>query len=136
MQSMYRRPHIALVIFMSMLVCSCQDTVLDLSGGFFYRNEGGDVKDILYHEPGHGEVPATVVGIAFDKNFILAKQLPKVPSDPLYERNYVYQNGPDVAYYWIVDLQQDSIWGPMAEVEFKKTRLLVGVPAALEIPAR
>ena len=75
------------------LQCCTSDYTENLGGGYFFRNEGGDLKDILSKEPKGGEVPSTVIAFDYDKNFIIAKQRPKLPQDILYEKNYNYELG-------------------------------------------
>ncbi len=52
------------------LQCCTSDYTENLGGGYFFRNEGGDLKDILSKEPKGGEVPSTVIAFNYDKNFI------------------------------------------------------------------
>jgi hypothetical protein len=114
------------------LLGSCQDMAVDLSGNYFYRDEGGDIKDILYRE-GDGEIPATVLDYAFNNDFIIAKQRPKVPAEPLYARHPIYVSGLEHEYYWIIDHAHDTIWGPLLEEEYLRTRDRIGVPTELAL---
>lgn len=71
-----------------LLIASCSsDVTKDLGDGYFLRDEGGNVKDILCEQPNSGEIPATIIDYDFDNNFIIAKQKPKLPQDPLYKSN-------------------------------------------------
>lgn len=63
------------------LICfsSCiqnSDSSEDLSGHYFYRNEGTHVKDILSHIPNRKEIYSEVVGYDFNSDFIVAEQKP------------------------------------------------------------
>jgi len=48
----------------------------ELSGQYFYRNEGRDVKDILCHNPNHQEIYSKVLDYAYNSDFIVAVQEP------------------------------------------------------------
>jgi hypothetical protein len=52
------------------------DSTKELSGNYFYRDEGPNVKDILSHSPNRQEVYSKVIGYAFDEDFILIVQQP------------------------------------------------------------
>ncbi len=52
------------------------DSSQELSGNYFYRDEGSDVKDILCHLPNHEEIYSEVVGYNYDADFIVAAQIP------------------------------------------------------------
>ena len=60
------------------------------------------VKDILCKKANGGEIPATVTNFDFNDEFIIAKQKPKLPQDPLYDNNYKYNRGDKEYYYWII----------------------------------
>lgn len=94
------------------------DSVEKLSGGYFYRNEGGDIKDIYCERPDGGEIPATVIDFAYDRRFIVAKQKPKIPQDPLYDKDYQYKDGVDKIYFWLIIHEKNLVLGPMNEEEF------------------
>lgn len=131
---MVRRTFRSTALFLICIVwCSCSDVVVDLRNGYFYRNEGDEIKDI-HSEKGDREIPATVTAYAFDDEFILARQKPKLPADPLYNEQPVYVNGPEHDYYWIIDHKQETIWGPLDEQEYLRTRSLAGVPSELTLP--
>lgn len=115
----------------SILLHACaSDLAIDLSGGYIYRDEGGDIKDI-FNRNGMGEIPATVNAYDYDDDFIIAKQRPKWPGDPLYERQPDYWLGIQYEYYWIIDLKQGTILGPLDEAGYWATRSQLGVPAEL-----
>jgi hypothetical protein len=109
------------------------DSSKSLSGGYFYRNEGGDIKDILSNKPDGGEIPSTVITFDYDKNFIIAKQKPKIPQDPLYSKDYYYTDGTDQNYFWLIIHDKQLVLGPMMENEFRKARQLYNVPDKLSV---
>lgn len=121
------------LFFAFTLCCSCQDGVVNLSSGYIYRDEGERIKDIL-SRGGDREIPATVTAYIFDEHFILAKQKPKLPADPLYSGQPVYKYGAEHVYFWIIDHKQDTIWGPLGEEEYQRTRDQAGVPSELVLP--
>lgn len=69
---------ILIILFpLSILVNGCsRDYTEDLSGDYFYRDEGKDVKDILCHLPNHKEIYSKVIGYDYNKDFIVAAQNP------------------------------------------------------------
>lgn len=67
-----------LYTILSLLFCSCSDSSEDLSGGFFYRDEGGDMKEILNHSPGVQAIYGKVVDYACNDSIILVKQEPSI----------------------------------------------------------
>lgn len=117
--------------FVLMLHCCTNDYTENLGGGYFFRNEGGDLKDILCKLPKGGEIPSTVIGYDFDKNFIIALQHPKMPQDILYDKNYNYESGVDTIYYWVIIKKNHIVLGPLKENEFKETRKKYNIPESL-----
>ncbi len=123
-----------IALFFACTLCgSCQDGVVELSGTYFYRDEGGRIKDILSTRGDH-EIPATVIAYVFNEDFILAKQRPKLPADPLYSMQPEYMYGAEYVYFWIIDHDHDKIWGPLHEEEYLRTRYQLGVPSELVLP--
>ncbi len=104
-----------------------------LSGGYFYRDEGGEIKDILCTKPNGGEIPSTVISFDYDKNFIIAKQRPKIPHYPLYNKEYQYNKGAEQNYFWLIVHEKKLVLGPLLEVEFNKVRKLYNVPDWLKL---
>lgn len=89
-----------------------------LGKGYFYRDEGGEIKDILCERPNGKEIPATVLDYAYNNKYIIVKQKPKLPQDPLYNRDYEYHNGESALYFWIILKEKDIAFGPMDKTEF------------------
>jgi hypothetical protein len=108
------------------------DYTENLGGGYFFRNEGGDLKDILSKEPKGGEIPSTVIAFDYDKNFIIAKQRPKLPQDILYEKNYNYELGADTTYFWLIIKKSRLVLGPLKEKEFREVRERYEIPESLK----
>jgi len=108
------------------------DSTKKLSGGYFLRNEGGDIKDILCENPNGGEIPSTIIDYDYDKNFIIAKQKPKIPQDPLYNGDYHYKNGIDQNYFWLIIHSKEFVKGPLDMEEFKLARKQYNVPSNLD----
>ena len=49
----------------ALLIQGCTpDYTKDLGEGYFYRDEGGNIKDILCEKPNGGEIPATILDYA------------------------------------------------------------------------
>ncbi len=123
-----------LIIYLFVLgIHGCtSDYTENLGSGYFYRNEGGDLKDILCKKPDGGEIPATVLAYAYNKDFIIAKQRPRLPQDPLYEKEYRYVNGRDTVYYWLIIKKKKVVIGPLNEKNFEKERKVNNVPNKLK----
>ena len=114
------------------LQCCTSDYTENLGGGYFFRNEGGVIKDILCKEPKGGEIPSTVIAFDYDKNFIIAKQRPKLSQDILYEKNYNYELGVDTTYFWLIIKKSHLVLGPLNEKEFREVRERYEIPESLK----
>lgn len=113
------------------LQCCTSDYTENLGREYFFRNEGGDLKDILSKEQKGGEIPSTVIAFDYDKNFIIAKQRPKLPQDILYEKSYYYELGADTTYFWLIIKKNHLVLGPLKEKEFREVRERYEVPESL-----
>ena len=112
---------------LSLLGSACADRTESLGDGYFFRDEGSTVRDILSRRTAGGEVPATVTAYVYDDRFILAQQRPDLPPDPLYKATYNYPD-PDRDYFWIIDKRDDSQTGPLSFREYEAARDRYGVP--------
>jgi hypothetical protein len=117
MKYTYNNTKIFIIILLLFQNCS-NDFTKDLGDGYFYRFEGGELNDIL----GKGEIPATVLEYAFNDDFIIAEQKPKLPQDPLYDNEYNYNNGANSLYYWIIIKKQNLVLGPFSYLEYIKVK--------------
>lgn len=53
--------------------------------------------------------------------FIIVKQLPKKYHDAIYDdKEYIYLNGRDKLYYWIIDKTNQEVIGPLDSLDFEK----------------
>jgi hypothetical protein len=102
-----------------------------LGKGYFYRNEGSEIKDILCERPDGGFIPSTILDFEYNKDFVVAKQKPKIPQDPLYDVSIKYENGTDRIYYWIIIKKEDLVLGPLELEEFKKEANKYSLPSEL-----
>ena len=109
------------------------DLVDELDGGYFFRDEGGTIKDIFCNNANGGEVPATVTGYGSNELFIVASQVPKLPPDPLYDRVHYHSNGGSATYYWIIDIKGDSVRGPLSREDHQEGRSLLRIADDLVI---
>ena len=124
---------IALLVFF-VIFSSCNvggDYNKELSGGYFYRNEGEDINDILCKKSEGGEIPANVIAFDYNSNFIIAKQKPKIPQEPLYSKKYSYDNGVDTVYYWIIVNKERLVLGPLSYESFDALRIKFNVSKEL-----
>ncbi|MFW5701111.1 MAG: DUF3997 domain-containing protein [Cyclobacteriaceae bacterium] len=123
-----------LIITLTVLINSCSsDTTEKLGNGYFFRNEGSLIKDILCESPKGGEIPATVVEYVYDNKFIVAKQMPKIPQDPLYEKTYNYTNGNNQYYYWLILKESNTVFGPLSINELDSIRTEYNIPKTLKL---
>lgn len=120
---------IILLIFVS---CN-SDTSIELSGGYFLRDEGKDMHDILNHSPDFKEIPADIISYGFDTDFIIASQKPSNTPDPLYKSEPIYRDGKNAIYYWIIVNKDKNVIGPMTEKEFGEAKIKLKVPEKLQL---
>ena len=113
--------------------CNLSDATKNLGEGYFYRNEGSEIKDILCEQPEGGFIPSTILNFKYNKDFIVAKQKPKIPQDPLYDLNIKYGNGTDGIYYWIIIKKENLVLGPLELDEFKKEANKYDVPSKMTL---
>ncbi|MGX5688164.1 hypothetical protein [Arcticibacter tournemirensis] len=76
-----KKSYFTLIIGYVLLSCfnGCSaggDYAKDLSGDYFYRDEGDSKKDILSHLPGKKDIYGEVLDYDYNDNFIVAKQKP------------------------------------------------------------
>jgi hypothetical protein len=67
---------VIMVCFVSKGCIPNSDSTEDLSGHYFYRDEGEHVKDILCHIPNRQEIYSEVIDYAYDSDFIVVVQQP------------------------------------------------------------
>jgi len=68
-----------------------------------------------------------------DDSFVIAKQKPKLPPDPLYTRVYKYEKNDPEFYYWLIRKNEDVILGPYQFEEFNDVRSRYKVPTNLKL---
>lgn len=74
-----------ITILITCIVPSCtSDYSQNLGQKYVYRDEGGRIKEIFSQESDGEQIPATVISFDYNRQFIIAKQKPKIPQDPLY----------------------------------------------------
>ena len=124
---------IVLHLLCSLFIQSCiSDSIKNLGNGYFYRDEGENIKDILCQNSNGGEIPATVHDYIYNVEYILAKQKPKYPQEPLYKRKYEYGTN-DSLFYWIILKTNDVVLGPLSWQEYLDMRLKYQIPIDLAL---
>ncbi|WP_143089309.1 hypothetical protein [Prevotella sp. KH2C16] len=94
---------------------SCvSDTTKELGCGYYYRDEGGNIKDILCENPKGCELPSMICGFTYNEKNIIAKQRPKIPQDLLYRNTYKYDNNQEGIYFWIISKREHVSYGPLS----------------------
>jgi hypothetical protein len=115
-----------IVIIFTLLLqgCNFSDSSENLGNDYYYRHEGDDLNDIYnkHPNPNGREIPANVVDYDFDDNIRIAKQKPKLPQDPLYEKDYKYNRGAKKFYYWLIIKNENIVLGPFDLEEFNIRR--------------
>jgi hypothetical protein len=125
--------YISTIFFIALTLHSCNfsDSTENLGDDYFYRNEGETVKDIICKKANGGEIPATVTHFDFNDKFIIAKQIPKLPLDPLYDHEYKYNRGNKEYYYWIIVKESSLVLGPLSLGEFNNQKIKYKIPNSL-----
>ncbi|MEO6696257.1 MAG: DUF3997 domain-containing protein [Ignavibacteria bacterium] len=129
------------VTYIILLICliiffingSCSDYTENLGNGYFYRHEGGPLNDIHCTYANGGQIHATVIDYDYDGDFIVAKQKPDLPPDPLSDREYEYKFGVDVIYFWIIVKKKRLVLGPFNMEEFNVAKDKYKVPNDLTL---
>lgn len=116
------------------LLFGCSDYTEDLGCGYFFRNEGIDIKDILCRNEHGAEIPSTIVEYRFDKEYIVAKQKPKIPQEPLYKYKYEYAEGNDCYYYWVITKRNNEAYGPLNEKDYRAICENLKIPKIIIVP--
>jgi hypothetical protein len=127
--------YVSTIFFFTLILQSCNfsDSTESLGNGYYYRHEGGELNDIYnkHPNPNGREIPANVIAYDFDDDFIIAKQKPKLPQDPLYEKDYKYNRGDNEFYYWLIVKNEELVLGPLNLEEFNIQRSNQKVPDKL-----
>lgn len=98
---------------------------LVLVSPYFYREEVSLGSDFYYgshkHILGDVDIPPRVLEYNLNDEYIIVKQLPKKYHDAIYDdKEYIYLNGRDKLYYWIIDKKNQDVIGPLDSIEFDK----------------
>jgi len=120
-------------IVIALIFQSCtSDLIKSLGQGYFFRDEGGEVKDILCERSDGCEIPSTITSYDYNSEFIIAEQIPNLPQDPLYNSTYVYKNGISHTYYWLIIKKMDKQYGPITENELIQLMIQYNIPDKLK----
>lgn len=127
-----------LIISLSMILYGCAgagDFDIDLSGGYSLIRSSAHMVTINKRESeaiwGEAIIPAKVIELAWNDNYILAKR------EGLKLRN---PDNPDDRYeipdeskidYWILDVENGEVYGKLNEQDFIKKKNELGVPNSL-----
>jgi len=122
----------SILLFVLTSLFGCSDYTKDLSGGYFFRGEGGTINDILSYNPDQREIPSNILRYNYNKDFIIAEQKPNETDDPLYMKNN-YRFGRDKIYYWLIVHHDKQVIGPMTKQEYDSTLIEYNVPKDLAL---
>lgn len=78
------------------------------------------------------KIPATILDYAYNSEFIIAKQKPKLPQESLYKKGYVY-NSDNTFFYWIIVKANNIVIGPLDMQGYINMRLKYQVPDNLTL---
>ncbi|MGE7024408.1 DUF3997 domain-containing protein [Solibacillus cecembensis] len=112
------------MVFISLIMLTgcagLADYSLDLPGNYsIVRTSAHQVKvapKISESHWGSDVIPTKVTEVAWDDNYILAKQLGLV-NDPKSSNGYQIPNNDDV-HFWILEIKSGEVFGPLDEVNF------------------
>jgi len=65
-------------------------------------------------------IPQFVEDYEYNSRFIVARQRPTVRGNLSEEIEYIYPLGRDTTYYWIIDKNNDRIYGPVLYDRFRQ----------------
>lgn len=126
--------YVSTSLLIALILQSCSsDYTKNLGNGYFYRFEASDLRDIHSENANGGEIPADVVSYDFDDDFIIAKQKPKLPQDPLYDKDYKYNRGDKEFYYWLIVKNENLVLGPLSLEEFNNQKIKYKIPNSLTL---
>ena len=89
-----------ITILITCIVPSCtSDYSQNLGQKYVYRDEGGRIKEIFSQESDGEQIPATVISFDYNRQFIIAKQKPKIPQDPLLRWDFRSARSQELSLY-------------------------------------
>jgi len=121
-----------MALFSLIMLTGCAglaDYSLDLPGNYsIVRTSAHQVKvapKISDSHWGSDVIPTKVTEVAWDDNYILAKQLGLV-NDPKISNGYQIPNNDDV-HFWILEIKSGKVFGPLDEVNFVEKKNEFGI---------
>ncbi len=135
----------------------------DLSGHYFYMDEGPDNITIIGSRPGQKDIGSNIEAYVYDDNYILVRQRPslkyyrssivsslidslplknpeedfkksEIIADSIIKKDSYYQKiFSRPINYWIISHQLDSMFGPLSKEEYLQKRKELGVPKELQL---
>jgi hypothetical protein len=122
------------MLISTFVILGCSDYSENLSGGYTYVHEGGGNNYIIHEYPAKGgEIPPTVISFDYNRRFIIAKQKPDLPQYNFSEKEYIYNRGDNVFYYWLIIKQEQKVIGPLDSIRFLEQRKKYNVPDKLNL---
>lgn len=81
------------------------------------------------------DIPPLVTNYVYDNEYIIAKQIPKIPLEQIYydSNEIIYPFGVSGVYYWIIDMKTLDVNGPFDYEEYLRKRKELGVPNKLQL---
>ena len=130
-----KKQNLSIVFLVLFIISSCtSDVTIPLGQDYFYRDEGGNIKDILCERTeSKAFIPATIIAYKYNNNYIIARQRPILPQDVLYDRQFEYRKGLNHDYYWIIIKDKDSLYGPLETTEYKELFYELMIPHNLDV---
>ena len=129
MTFMMKKRYIVLHLLCVLFIKSCAYySIKKLGSGYFYRDEGGNVKDILCQRSHGEEIPATILDYVYNNEYIITKQKTEYPQEVLYK----YGTNGSLSY-WIILKINDTVLGPLSRQEYLDMRLKYQIPIELSL---
>ncbi len=127
---------VALVIVCGGFGPGMADYTYDVSGGYHVVRSSAHqitvvpVKGWMDQTP---IIPPKVVEIAWDETFVLAKQQHLRRAFPNNSRNAYEEPAPGQFSYWILNVKEPKVFGPLEEATFRANRIELRVPESLKL---
>lgn len=129
---MKKLPIYLLIVILSLTLYGCAglaDFEIDLSGGYQLVRSSADY--VYVYSGSSTVIPKKVIEIAWDDDYILAKQLGlkrKYPDNP---NNTTEIPDESKVNYWIIDINKSKVYGPLTDKDFTEKKKELSISGKL-----
>lgn len=120
-----------MMIPLILISCSSSDYNEQLSGNYYYINDGPPLVYIRPEMMGGPFIPCTIIDYAFNDQFIIAVQ--KWTEDCGYYTNEAAKKSGNAYNFWIVDHTSNKLIGPLSIDEYIRKRSELEIPDELKL---